>query len=265
MSIRALYLIIVHGIILLSSDSFEGVSAYRRSLAKLSVSTDPEIVAMDDWVFVVLFCEVSFSDIEYDRVQGEIKRFVTTPTNASVPNAFLNGMTSLFGQSYLQNAIEEAMIMATDSQDLADQFALSLRGTVLSLAAASVMAIPALIAQNRTSILVAKVPQAPLYLLILTNLSFVLMGIGLSIIAAMTSTEAHEVQGRLSIEGLVANMFEGERAKRPTEDVQRLFGEYWEGNDGQVTRVGIERTAIGGYTFKAIGGEENDTMYDNKI
>lgn len=230
------------------------------------IANDPEVIITGSTIFTILFCEASFYDVTYNRVNGTVTSYHKIPSNSSLANVFMTGVAfASFGTSNLQNAITQATATATSAQDLADQYATALTKTILSVGAGSVMQSSAVAVQERTSVLVAKVLKAPLYLLIMTNLSFVIMGIALSVIAAMTSREAHEIQGRLSIEGLVANMFEGERAKRPSEAVQRLFGEYWERDCGHATRVGIEQTSVGGYAFKVVSGQAHDVLCNEKV
>lgn len=111
------------------------------------------------------------------------------------------------------------------------------------------MPTPALAAQERSSLLVARVPAAPLFTLVAANLLFVTLGVILTLIALSTSSgEVRDVQARLSIVGLVADRFEGMKARRGVESIDELFEE----RDGQrSTQVAIDRVAGGGYAYKA--------------
>lgn len=137
----------------------------------------------------------------------------------------------------LQNALTMAAVIATDVQDLANQYAIAYSRVALSIGAGSFVRSPVLAAQERTTILVAKVTKAPLFLLVVINLGFVVMGAMLATAIARTSREVHEVQSRFSIAGIIANVFEKKWAGRPAETVERLYAEYWEGDS--TTRVGI--------------------------
>jgi hypothetical protein len=107
---------------------------------------------------------------------------------------------------------------------------------------------PALAVQERTSFLVARVPAAPLFTLVIANLLFVLLGIILTAIAIRTSGgEVREVQARLSIAGLVADRFEEQRGREGVEKMNDYFEEKV-GNDSM--RVAIDRGNGGGYTYK---------------
>ncbi|KAK5940848.1 hypothetical protein PMZ80_007265 [Knufia obscura] len=226
-----------------------------------NIANDPEILILaGELLSVILKCKVTLYDIEYDLVEGNITRLVTTPSNDSVVNVFVPGLEqTTFGWSSISSALQIASVIAEDAQDLADQFAIAYSKVALSVGAGSMVRTPALAAQERNTILVAKVPKAPLFLLVVINLIFVVMGFVLAVLAARTSQEAHEVQSRFGIAGIVANMFEGEKAARPADAVERLYGEYWEGN--QTSRVGIHRTSTGGFVFKALDKEMSGISY----
>jgi len=95
---------------------------------------------------------------------------------------------------------------------------------------------------------VARVPIAPLAVLIFSNLSFVVLGVVLTIVAvvAVMKGDTREIQARMGISGLVAAQFEGDRAREPVESVEDLFKEN-RGVEGP--RVGVVRTEEGGWMF----------------
>jgi len=226
------------------------------------IANDPNVVSSSGMLGVILLCTVTLHDVEYDLVEGNITRFQPRTSNSSVANVFQPGMSEAdFGQPNLQNAMKMAAVLATDAQDLANQYAISYTKVALSIGAGSFVRSSAVAAQKRSTILVAKVPKAPLFLLVVINLIFIVMGVVLAIMAAKTSQEAHEVQSRFSITGIVATMFEGEKASRPAEAVERLYGEYWEGN--HTSRVGIHRTSTGGFVFRAVDKEMDGVVYDH--
>jgi hypothetical protein len=210
----------------------------------------PEIVApVHGGVAFVLMCSTTLYDIEYDSVNQSITRFVATASNTSVANIWQGPMAFVdVGQPNLQTAVTVAASTATDAQDLADQIALAYSKVALGVGAQSVQRAPALAAQERTSLLVARVPMAALFSLVASNLLFVLVGVALTIAALATSgDEVRDVQARLSIFGLVADRFEGLRASRGAEEMEELFEEH----DGRGSmRIAIHRAATGGYAYK---------------
>jgi hypothetical protein len=105
-----------------------------------------------------------------------------------------------------------------------------------------------LASQVREQILVARVPKAPLFALIATNLLLVLLGIILAIVALIASRgNTGEVQARLSIPALVAALFEENRAK-PVEEVEDMFEER-HGEHGP--RIGVAKVVEGGWVFQS--------------
>lgn len=236
------------------------------SLTQLSANpstnlvSDPEVVSGSGALAAILLCSVGFYDTTYDVVEGNVTHMSSILSNVSVANVFIPALSeSGFGYPNMANAFNMAASVAATAQDLSDQFALAYSKIALCIGAGSVVRTPALAAQTRATILVARVPKAPLFLLMVINLIFVVLGIALAVDAARSSPEAHEVQSRFSIAGLVAGMFEKETMKTGPSDrlvlgkVERLFREYYEG--GATKRVGIARGQDGELEFKALEKE----------
>jgi lipopolysaccharide/colanic/teichoic acid biosynthesis glycosyltransferase len=82
------------------------------------------------------------------------------------------------------------------------------------------------VAQERFTKLVTHIPKAPLYTLVLTNILFVALSIALAVLViARSGGEVCEIQARLSIKGLVIDIFKGRRAKERVESIEDLFKE----------------------------------------
>jgi len=79
---------------------------------------------------------------------------------------------------------------------------------------------------------------------------FVVVGLMLTVFAIRAlDGENKDVQIRLSIAGLVADMFEGSGARRDVKKVEDLFEE--KSSDDSV-RVGIIKAGKGGYTYSVV-------------
>jgi hypothetical protein len=198
----------------------------------------------------ILFCSAALYDIEYDSINGTITRFVTTASNDSVANVWQSTISTITGDpsvSTLQQASTLAMFSDT-TQELEDMMALAYSRTALALGAQAVMRSPALAAQERQSFLVTSVEAAPLFTLVIANLLFVFLGIVLTGIAIKASRgDVREVQARLSIIGLVADRFEGQRGRDGVEKMD----DYFEEKDGNGSvRVAIDRSDGGGFAYK---------------
>ena len=105
-------------------------------------------------------------------------------------------------------------------------------------------------AQKRISKVVAKVPAASLWLLVLANMSFAVFAIAVASIAlkAANTGDVHQVYARLGIPGLVAALFEKNAGERVVEDDSELFQENDDGGKSLV-EVGVQRIAPGGVAW----------------
>lgn len=213
------------------------------------LTSDPEIVTpVHGGLAFVLFCNTTVYDIEYTSINNSITRFTPTPSNDSVTNIF-EGITdqAIFGSFYLQQAATLAGL-ANSSSDLADQMGLSFSKAFVSGGAEVLQPQPAIAAQERSSFIVARVPKAPLFIVVALDFLFALLGIALTVLAVFSScgkNEVREIQSRLTITGLVADRFEKE-ARIPITSIDEAFSEY-EGEKGP--RVIIEKVASEGYGY----------------
>jgi hypothetical protein len=199
-------------------------------------------------VAFILFCTVTHYDIEYDTINGTVTRFVTTLSNNTVVDIWQIASTipGKHTAPMLLQATDVGLFKNT-AQDLADEVALAYSRSVLALGAQSIMRTPALAVQQRESFLVSRVPAAPLYTLVISNLLFVVFGVILTCIAIGVSTgDVREVQARLSIVGLVADRFEQQRGRDGVEKMDDYFEEK-AGNDSM--RVAIDRSEGGGFSY----------------
>lgn len=200
-----------------------------------------------------LFCNSTVYDLEYTSVNGTITRFIITPSNTTVINIVQGSQqyTNVGDPVILQGASIGALI-STSGQGVADYFALTYSQTALGVASAAFEPRSAIESQQRETILVARIPIAPLACLLVANLSLVVLGVILTILALWAARgETREVQARLSIPGLVAAQFEGTRAVGAVEDVRDLFEER---GGGSGPRIGIVKSDEGGWKFHTWSG-----------
>jgi hypothetical protein len=196
----------------------------------------------------VLLCNSTLVEVTYNSINGTIQDFQGRPSNASTANIWQSVMAyTSVGVSNLKQAASLAAL-GNSNQQFADDMALSFSKTAIAIGSQAVESRPALAVQKRYSFLVAKVPAAPLYLLVGANMLVVFVGLTLTVIALIASRgQVKEVQARLSIFGLVADRFEGTTARLPVKDVDELFRE----SKGQRTsRIGIGNSAEGGFVYK---------------
>ena len=106
------------------------------------------------------------------------------------------------GTDYLKQSASVA-VFSESMQELCHKFAMSFNRASLSVGASTLQPNDAIVAQERSTKLVTRIPKAPLYTLLLANMLFVALGIALAVSAiARGGGEVREIQARLSIEGL---------------------------------------------------------------
>lgn len=220
-------------------------------LVQTNLTAIPEIVApVHGGLAFVLSCSTTIYDIEYDSVNGSVSRFVTTASNDSVANIWQGVMAFTSGNVGLPNLLQASTlaVYSDSAQELADKMAFAYSKVALAVGAEAVIPKPALAAQERESFLVARVPAAPLFTLVVANLLFVVMGFVLTFIALVSSGgEVREIQARLSVKGLIADRFESVRGRRGVENME----EHFEESEGRGSmRVGLDYAEGSGYSYR---------------
>jgi hypothetical protein len=103
--------------------------------------------------------------------------------------------------------------------------------------------------QTRAQKIMTRVPVAAIWLLVLANLFFAALGIGLAIMAWMAADqEVHQVRSRLGVPGLAAALFERNSENRIVKSDKELFQE--NDKDGlPLVLVGVQHTVTGGMAW----------------
>lgn len=215
----------------------------------ISLQDDPQIaIALHGATVLAVFCNATVYDVEYSSVNGTVTRFITTPSNVSTTN-IIQG-TQQYSEVGNGNLLQAASIagFSGTAKELADQFAIAYSQVAIGAASGMVMPQPALEAQQREDMLVARVPKAPLACLVLSNLLLVVLGTVLTVFAFISVRgETGEVQARLSIPALVAERFGGRTARQGARSVEALFDEK---NGARGPRIGVTRSVEGGYSYE---------------
>jgi hypothetical protein len=116
--------------------------------------------------------------------------------------------------------------------------------------ASQMSARPSLLVQERTSIVITRLPVAALWVLVAANISYALLGLGIAIYALMRVTDdVGQVQARLGVTGLVAALFDREHFEKDVSGEEELFEEKGTGYVGRVKRIAITKTKGGGFWF----------------
>jgi hypothetical protein len=221
-----------------------------------SIAQDPNIIVPKDGGLAwVLRCSSTVYDLTYTYINSTFGVPSLRKSNETLAQIMATPFPMGFACSTLTNL---AIISAiSDSADeLANKWSTGFSTTAVAMAAGIMSPHRNLQEQSRTSMLVARVPKAPLFTLIVLNLIYATIGIALAIYAATNQpTEARNVQARLSVAGLAAACFEAEdRIRAPVENVEELFKERTEGRHSS-SKVGFAQTEVGGWRYISVGGK----------
>ncbi|UKZ75662.1 hypothetical protein TrVFT333_003352 [Trichoderma virens FT-333] len=203
-------------------------------------------------VLMAMVCESTVLDAQYVSVNGSLTRFSASPSNSSATIVLTDTLayTPFMDIFLLQRTITD-LWESVSAQQVADKFSHTFSYAVISSFGVVVEPRLAEVAQQRSSVLVAAVPVAPLVCLLVANVLVVLLAIVLTVDALMEVAKCDEVgdvQTRLSIDALVAANFETSKKKPDVRKTEDLFEEY-QGGDGP--RVKVEKTTEDGW--KLIG------------
>ena len=190
-------------------------------------------------------------DIKYSAVAHQVKSLSATKSNSSVAGiASLPGLAAfMFLPHQYDRALQYASSSASSMQAFIDSYALGLSKIRSYSLSTQMSPRPALLTQTRDSKVITRVPVAALWLLVLANGLYALLGLGLAVTALIyTNPSVHQVYTRMSITGIVAQLFEREYAERAVESEEMLFRENVD-KDAEIKRVGVRRTDTGGSAF----------------
>ncbi|KAF2151988.1 hypothetical protein K461DRAFT_313753 [Myriangium duriaei CBS 260.36] len=183
-------------------------------------------------------------------VNGSITRFYITNSNDSVANYFQAPMAlTHVADASLQVNMEAATATSDTADQVAQKFAASYGKIALAIGSQVMQRNPTTVAQERSMQLLTKLETLPFYTLLIVNMIFVMAGVVLAAlaVASVTDPTVNDLQHQLSVPGLVADRFEGSRARRGASHMELLFEESEGGKSG---RVVILPSKEGGMEFK---------------
>ncbi|PYI10965.1 hypothetical protein BO78DRAFT_333913 [Aspergillus sclerotiicarbonarius CBS 121057] len=216
-----------------------------------TVPNSTEFVQNESGVYgYVLGCNTTIYDIMYGNANGSVVYFDPTISNTSVSNIW---QTSISQTVDWEPSIELEIMIAAYSktgQEFADKISQTFSRVIMAIGADALESRPAFAAQQRETLLVSRVPMAPLFTLVAVNFLYVICGLIFAGFAFHTARHATipDIHARFGISGLVADRFEEPGERKNTQSVDHMFEEY-AGHPSR--RVAIEQGEEGGvYTFK---------------
>ncbi|KAJ4166050.1 hypothetical protein NW765_007276 [Fusarium oxysporum] len=213
---------------------------------------DPDISSgLHGSTLFALLCSTEVFDWKYTSINGSVTAFTYSPSNSSTTNIVMGTQAHTHvGDSYVLQQSSLDVWRSDTAEEVAEKFAETYSRTILGAIGGALLPAPAEEAQSRSSKLVAKVPKGPLACLLVANWLLVILGLFLTIRAFFAlSGDVGDVQARLGITALVAAYFEADKGESAVEKVDHMFQER---NDGNGPRVGVERSALGGWRFVSI-------------
>lgn len=161
--------------------------------------------SIDSWI---LTCSTTAYRVDYQWINGGVGA-ATVQEDDTLVMFFGNQWTDPCSQPDLEN-IARTMSQSKDKKDLADQWALGFSKTTIARLAHLTTPTSTTAEQHRSKFLVARIPKAPLFVLVILNLIYAQAAIWLACYACLLAhpSQTRNVQARLTITGLVAACFE---------------------------------------------------------
>jgi hypothetical protein len=188
--------------------------------------------------------------VTYSTADSVVKSLVTQESNSTV--ASIPILPSLDSQQIfwqLKYEILRTVNPAVSFDSWISNFELAM--SILFATPLRVYTVPvdSLLVQTRAQKIMTRVPVAAVWLLVLANLFFAALGIGLASIAWMTADkDIHQVRTRLGVPGLAAALFERNSENRIVKSDKELFQE--NDKDGlPLVLVGVQHTVTGGMAW----------------
>jgi hypothetical protein len=140
-----------------------------------------------------------------------------------------------------------------DVAALAASFATTYSNTLLSLGVGAVVPALALEESTQTMLEITRMPKAPFFTLIALNCLYALLGIALAImVLASKPRTVKPIQARLSSLGIVAALFEGNRAEKQVTNMSQLFEESTPGDGRPTGKATLLPTIQGGLQWTKV-------------
>ncbi|KAF1981420.1 hypothetical protein K402DRAFT_235349 [Aulographum hederae CBS 113979] len=211
---------------------------------------DPDLAVDSGRYYFILDCNTTMHAANYTWTNGTMRRATLNVLDPTVSANFLQPINAGFGKFNLENGPRIAAVTGDTTQEIADMFARTFSKILIGTSASMSNTTENTKQQFRFVYLVTSLPKAPFAVLVTLNLLYVAVGIALTCSALFSeSSKNRNTQARMTVTGLIATCFEGERAKQPVSDIDDLFAER-DGKD-RSERVGIAETRTGGWYFVA--------------
>ncbi|OAG40308.1 hypothetical protein AYO21_05399 [Fonsecaea monophora] len=210
---------------------YVGVAARFQSTAQragVNMSSDPGIYqGPTPYLDFTLRCKYTTYLVDYNWVNSSAKVNSLTPSpNGTIAEVF-HGYNIYGSYDSFDNDLQDSMLAAalqSTLQQLADTFANSYSSRVMSVIGPFLSSRANLQEQTRTPLLVAKVPKAPLAILIAGCLCYIVFGIVSATLAygALRAVDVRDLAFRFSLPALGLHAFRDDNTERDAVDVDTI-------------------------------------------
>ncbi|KAF8248528.1 hypothetical protein K440DRAFT_642565 [Wilcoxina mikolae CBS 423.85] len=176
----------------------------------------------------VMVCALGVYDAVYSQVNGTIAQANFTLTNSPIGKIVMYGISFLY--KYWFTILDQEWMVATTAKTT-EQMELSMSNSVSRIFTAMIAGImeplPTTKQWDRKSLLVAKIPKAPFWLLVVLCLAYTIFGavvLRMAVWSVVTrSKETLDTHLRLNVEAICATAFEPEKGRGPAEELEDMF------------------------------------------
>jgi hypothetical protein len=187
----------------------------------------------------------------YVKVRGQITSLTKSASNGSTA-----GMASMPGTRFVGTLANVFQDLSTGPESRSSPsafisaFEIGMSKAYSFPLASQLSSRASLSAQVRSSKVVTRLPVAALWTLVVANVGFAILGVGLAIWAMrLASPAVHQTQMRLGVAGLAAALFDRETFEQSARGDNGLFSEKSERGAVDAKRIGFKQTETGGSTF----------------
>ncbi|KAH6644208.1 hypothetical protein C7974DRAFT_439475 [Boeremia exigua] len=191
--------------------------------------------------FILMKCKTSVYDTVHTVVKGRLVSLNTTLSNGSV--AGIVSQLSIEAVGTLAVGSNSALASVNHNYTTPEAFV-----TTYEQSMSKSMSVPlitytvpeqAIYAHRRVTSVITRLPKVALWLLVVANSIFTVLGLAIAVIAAKAaSPRTHQAQIRLSTSGLAAQLFASPHARREAKNDAELF------QQGKRSVVGIDTKKV---------------------
>ncbi|RVX73514.1 hypothetical protein B0A52_02402 [Exophiala mesophila] len=228
--------------------------------AGVNMSSDPGVhQGLTATYDVILKCQYTTSSVDYSWVNSSAYINEITPSPNGTLAELFHGYNPAGSFSSFDNDVQDLFLQAVlseNTQQLADAFANGYSKRVLGVIGPFLSARENLQEQNRTPLLVAKVPKLPLAFLVACCLGYVVLGITSVVVAcrALGKLDVRDVAFRFSLPALALYAFRDrttdEVALKPADGGHPVFDE--KKITSETMRVAVEGDPRNGFSLKSL-------------